>query len=117
MQLVRSTLRDQRNLPARRASFIRARSAHGHAEFLNRIEWNRQYGIEPRIDLRAIRVRPLVSARTRGRGLRSQSGILVVVHVGSIERDVVLIAPCTEHLSRRRDTDLQAQKLDDITLD
>src|SRR5260370_18125519 len=115
MELIRSTLGDECDLPARRSSFVGAGSAHCDAKFLNRIKWDGKYCVETRIDLGAIRVRSLIAARARCRRLRNESGALVVVPVRAVERDVILIAARSKDFTRWCDSHLQAQQLDNIS--
>src|SRR5215467_10804705 len=59
-------------------------------------------------------VRPLISAVSRSCSLRNQPRVLVVVDVGTIERDVVLIAPGAEDFAVGGHAGLQAQQFDDV---
>ena len=99
------------HLAARGSSLIGALAAHCDAEFLDRIERNRQHGVEPGVGVRAIPVDALVGVAGGG-VLRDQAGVLVVVHVHAIQGDVILIAARPQDLSIRGDTRLQAEQLD-----
>ena len=79
---------------------IGALAAHGDAKFLDRIERNRQHGVEPGVSVRAIPVDALVGV-SGGGVLSYQAGVLVVVHVHAVQGDVVLIAARPQHFPIR----------------
>ena len=114
MKLIGPALGDQHHLAARRAPLIDAFAAHRHAEFLDGIERNRQHGVESGVDVRAIPVDALIGV-ARGRVLRHQAGVLIVVDIHAIQRDVILIAPRAQDLAVGGHARLQAEQLDDVS--
>ena len=92
---------------------IDALAAHRHAEFLHRIERNRQHRVEAGVDVRAISVHALIGVAGGG-VLRHQAGVLVVVHIHAIQGDVVLIAARAQHFAVGRHARLQAEQLDHV---
>ena len=110
MKLVGAALGDQRDLTAGGTALVGALSADRDAKLLHGVERNRQRGVEARLVGNAIGVRSVGEAVCR----RIDTGILVVVHVDAIERDVVLVALRSEHLAGRRNTGLHAQQLNHV---
>ena len=115
MELIGAALGDESDLTAGRAAQVRALAGDRDAEFLDRVERNRQDRVKPGVGIDAVGVGTLISAETGGGGLRDKAGVLVVVDVGAIERDVVLIAAGAQDFTAGGDTRLQAEQLHDIT--
>ena len=113
VELIGAALGDQHHLAAGRTALIDTLAAHRYTEFLNRIEWNRQHGVEARIDIRVVPIHSLVSGASR-RVLSHKASVLVVVHIHAIQGDVVLIAARAQHFAVRRYARLQAQQLDHV---
>ncbi len=113
MQHIRAALGHQHHLAAGGTALIRTLPTHGDAKLLHGIERDREHGVESGIDVGSVAVDALISA-SRGRVLRHETGILVIVHIHAVEGDVVLIAARSQYFAIGCDARLQAQEFDNV---
>ena len=105
VQLIGAAARDQGNLAAGGTPRRCTLAGDGDAEFLHRIKRHRQRRRESRI----------AAAVQRSRAVQAGEGILVVVVVHAIQRDVVLVAAGTHHLAVLGDAGFQTQQLHHVS--